>query len=222
MVALQGPKAHLVIGSVCPEAEALPRFGALEARLWGEDCLVTRTGYTGEDGFEVIAPHAVITRVWQTLIARGGSSFGLLPCGLGARDTLRLEAGLLLYGNDIDDEHTPYEAGYGWVVKPAKGEFIGRAALEAQKKAGPARRLTGLKLTERGVPRPGCKVFAGGAEAGTLCSATFSPTLQAGIGVYYAAAPQPEPGTRLEVEVHGRRMPAEAVKLPFYKRPDKT
>jgi aminomethyltransferase len=217
MVALQGPSAKDVIGAVAEAAPSLPRFGAMELRLWGEDCVVTRTGYTGEDGFEVVAPNAIITRVWQTLLARGTASFGLIPCGLGARDTLRLEAGLLLYGNDIDENTTPYEAGYGWVAKLTKPSFNGKAALEAQKKAGPPRRLTGLRLKERGVPRPGCKVFAGGAEAGTLCSATFSPTLEAGIGAYYAAAPAPAPGTPLEVEIHGRRVPAEAVALPFYK-----
>ncbi|TBR25061.1 glycine cleavage system aminomethyltransferase GcvT [bacterium] len=221
MVALQGPSAKDVIDAVCPEAAALPRFGALEARLWGEDCVVTRTGYTGEDGFEVVAPNAIITRVWQTLLARGTSSFNLLPCGLGARDTLRLEAGLLLYGNDIDENTTPYEAGYGWVVKLAKASFNGKAAMEAQKKAGPGRRLTGLRLLERGVPRPGCKVFIGGAEAGTLCSATFSPTLEAGIGAYYAKAPVPAPGAKAEVEGHGRRFAAEVVALPFYRSPNR-
>ncbi|MBI5597577.1 MAG: glycine cleavage system aminomethyltransferase GcvT [Elusimicrobia bacterium] len=218
MVALQGPNAKEIIGSVCPEAVALAKFAGLEARLWGEDCVLTRTGYTGEDGFEVIAPNAVITRVWQTLVARGTSSFGLLPCGLGSRDTLRLEAGLLLYGNDIDDEHTTLEAGYGWVAKLAKPAFIGKAVLEGQKKAGVPRRLTGLKLSERGVPRPGCRVFAAGKEAGTLCSATYSPTLEAGIGVYYAASPAPQPGFALEVEIHGKRVPAVTVPLPFYKR----
>ena len=222
MVALQGPNAKEVVAAVCPEAPALARFGALEARLWGEDCVVTRTGYTGEDGFEVVAPNAVVPRVWQTLLARGASSWGLLPCGLGARDTLRLEAGLLLYGNDIDEERTPYEAGYGWVVKPAKADFIGKAALAVQKSAGPARRLTGLKLLERGVPRPGCKVFSAGAEAGALCSATFSPTLGAGIGAFYAASPAPAAGSPLEVEIHGRRFPAEAAPLPFYKSPHKS
>ena len=218
MVALQGPNAKDIVGAVCPEAAGLAKFGGLEARIWGEDCIVTRTGYTGEDGFEVIAPNAVITRVWQSFIARGTSSFGLLPCGLGSRDTLRLEAGLLLYGNDIDDAHSTLEAGYGWVAKLSKPDFIGKAVLEAQKKNGVSRKLTGIRLLERGVPRPGCKVFAGGAEAGALCSATYSPTLEAGIGVYYAAAPLPEPGFRLEVEIHGKRVPAQTVPLPFYKR----
>ncbi|MBI3299386.1 MAG: glycine cleavage system aminomethyltransferase GcvT [Elusimicrobia bacterium] len=216
MVALQGPAAKEVIGAVCPEAAALKRMGGLEARLFGEPCVVTRTGYTGEDGFEVVAPNAVIPRVWQTLIVRGGS-FGLLPCGLGARDTLRLEAGLLLHGNDVDADHTTLETGYDWVAKLDKPDFIGKAALQAQKKAGLTRRLTGLKLLERGVPRPGCKVYADGAEAGVLCSATYSPTLETGIGVYYAAAPFPPPGRALEVEIHGRRFPAATAPLPFYK-----
>lgn len=222
MVALQGPNAKDIIGAVCLEAAALARFGALEANLWGEECVVTRTGYTGEDGFEIVAPNAVMPRVWQTLLARGTSSFGLLACGLGARDTLRLEAGLLLYGNDIDTEHSTLEAGYGWVAKLTKPDFIGKAALEAQKKNGVSRRLTGIKLLERGVPRPGCKVFAEGAEAGVLCSATYSPTLEAGIGVFYASSQLRAPGRRLEIELHGRRAAAETTPLPFYKSPSRS
>lgn len=222
MVALQGPHAKEVIGAVEPKAAALERFGGLETRLWGEDSVITRTGYTGEDGFEVVAPNAIITRVWQTLLARGTTSWGLVPCGLGARDTLRLEAGLLLYGNDIDEDRSTLEAGYGWVAKLSKPDFIGKAVLERQKKDGVARRLTGLKLKERGVPRPGCKVFSGGVEAGVLCSATFSPTLQAGIGAFYAASPAPAPGASLEVEIHGKRFAAEAAAMPFYKSPNRS
>src|SRR6185295_18618101 len=116
-------------------AEALPRFGVLETELFGQRCVIQRTGYTGEDGFEVVAPAEIASRVWDDLLAKG-ASYGILPCGLGARDTLRLEAGYLLYGQDIDDEHSPLEANYGWVVKFDKGDFIGKPALLEQKQKG--------------------------------------------------------------------------------------
>jgi len=217
MVALQGPQAAESMKALCPEAVDLVRFGAMKLELFGRSAWITRTGYTGEDGFEVICPNELATRVWQTLSARG-ASFGLLPCGLGARDTLRLEAGYLLYGSDIDADHTPYEAGYGWVVKLKKERFIGKEALEKQKSEGIKRRLTPVKLLERGVPRPGASVMLDGAELGTLVSATFSPTLEAGIGVGYFDRPDLEAGTRVSVVLHGREVPAEVVNGPFYKR----
>ncbi|MFA5140959.1 MAG: glycine cleavage system aminomethyltransferase GcvT [Elusimicrobiota bacterium] len=217
MVALQGPKAADIIADMVPGAKGIKRFGALECTLYGQKSLVTRTGYTGEDGFEVIVPEVVVTRVWQTLMAQG-ASFGLLPCGLGCRDTLRLEAGLLLYGSDIDDDHTTLESGYGWVVKFSKPDFIGKAALEAQKRSGLKRRLTGVRLTERGVPRHGAAVFLEGKRLGELCSATFSPTFNTGIGMGYFDVIDLAPGRRVEVELqHGRRVAAEVAALPFYK-----
>jgi aminomethyltransferase len=217
MIALQGPEAEKVMTAISDEAAGLKRFGAMALSLFGRRAFITRTGYTGEDGFEIICARELVTRAWQTLQARGGS-FGLLPCGLGARDTLRLEAGYLLYGSDIDAEHTPYEAGYGWVVKLKKDGFIGKEALEKQKAEGIRRRLTPIKLVDRGVPRPGAEVSFEGRPVGKLASATFSPTLQAGIGVGYLDRPELEPGTRVEVSLHGRAFAAEVVEGPFYKR----
>lgn len=220
MIALQGPRAAAVASSLdFSAAAALPRFGALETEVFGQPSVITRTGYTGEDGFEFIVPAEMISRLWENLLIKG-RSLGLAPCGLGARDTLRLEAGLLLYGQDLDDDHTPFEAGYGWVVKLEKGDFIGRAALQKQKEEGLRRRLTGLRLKERGVPRPGCPVLQDGRKLGTLASGTFAPTLQAGIGVGYLDRPDLKPGTLLQVELHGRAVPAEVVPTPFYRRKD--
>ncbi|MBI5244938.1 MAG: glycine cleavage system aminomethyltransferase GcvT [Elusimicrobia bacterium] len=216
MIAVQGPLAARILSDIVPEAEPLKRFGALELELYGRDALITRTGYTGEDGFEVIVPNEISPRIWETLRA-SGASYGLLPCGLGARDTLRLEAGYLLYGSDIDNEHTPLEAGYGWVVKFSKEDFIGKAALEKQKREGLRRKLLGLRLSERGVPRAGAPVRFGEEQMGVLCSATFSPTLQAGIGVGYLSQPGLAAGAKVSVELHGRRIPAEIVPVPFYK-----
>ncbi len=215
MFAIQGPKAAEIVGIDTPEALALPRFGALEKELFDQPCVITRTGYTGEDGFEFIVPNEIVTRVWENLLTKG-RSHGAVPCGLGARDTLRLEAGYLLYGQDIDARRTSYEAGYGWVVKLEKGDFIGRAALLKQRERGLERRMKGLRLLERGVPRPGTPVFFEGRLCGTLSSATFSPTLQIGIGMGILDRPDLPVGAKLEVELHGRRVPAETVKMPFY------
>lgn len=216
MVAVQGPNAAHVLGRMAPEAPKLKRFGVLECRLFRQDILITRTGYTGEDGFEIAVSEAILPRIWQTLAAQG-ASYGLKACGLGARDTLRLEAGFLLYGTDIDDEHTPFEAGCGWVVKLGKEGFIGKAALEAQKAAGLKRKLYGIRLLERGVPRPGMPVLLEGKAAGKLTSATYSPSLETGIGLAYLDDPALEAGRPVEIELHGRKARAEIAKVPFIK-----
>ncbi|MFI5350196.1 MAG: glycine cleavage system aminomethyltransferase GcvT [Elusimicrobiota bacterium] len=219
MVAVQGPKAVELIRMIAPKALELPRFGALELELYGQPSFITRTGYTGEDGVEFIVPNVIVVRVWEDLLAQG-QSYGVAPCGLGARDVLRLEAGYLLYGQDIDDDHSTYEANYGWVVKLDKGDFIGKPVLTRQKKEGVKRKLTGVKLLERGVPRAGASVLVEGREAGKFCSATFSPSLQAGIGVAYLDRPDLAPGTRCAVALHGRELPAEIVKVPFFQSPN--
>ena len=219
MIALQGPKAAALLELIAPAATKLPRFGALELDLYGTPSIITRTGYTGEDGVEFIVPNHIVVRVWEDLLAQG-RSFGVTPCGLGARDVLRLEAGYLLYGQDVDDEHSTYEANYGWVVKLDKGDFIGKPVLAAQKAAGVKRRLTGVKLLERGVPRAGAPVLVDGREAGKLCSATYSPSLQAGIGVGYLDRPDLAAGTKVAVTIHGRDVPAEIVKVPFFQSPN--
>lgn len=218
MLALQGPQASAVVEKFSEDGAALPRFGAVEISLYGHKIIVTRTGYTGENGYEIISPVEIASRIWRTLFAHGGS-FGLLPCGLGARDTLRLEAGFLLYGSDIDDEHTPLEAGYGWVVRFSKGDFIGKEALLKQQDEGLKRRLYGVKLIERGVPRPGAPVLVEGARLGTMSSATFSPTLKTGIGVAYLKRTDLAPGTSVSVGLQGRTVHGEIAAMPFYKRP---
>lgn len=219
MIAVQGPKAAEIASMIAPGMAALPRFGALELELYGQPSFITRTGYTGEDGCEFIVPNEIVVRVWEDLLAQG-RSLGAVPCGLGARDTLRLEAGYLLYGEDLNDSLTTFEANYGWVVKLDKGDFIGKPALVKQKAEGIKRKLTGIKLLERGVPRAGAPVLIDGKEAGKLCSATFSPSLQAGIGTGYLDRPDLTPGTKCSVTLHGREIPAEIVKTPFYASPN--
>jgi aminomethyltransferase len=220
MIAVQGPRAADLIAADFPQAVSLPRFGAMELSVFDQPSFITRTGYTGEDGFEFIVPNEIISRLWDNLLLKG-RSLGVAPCGLGARDTLRLEAGYLLYGQDLDDEHSSYEANYGWVVKLDKGDFLGKGYLAKQKEQGVKRKLTGVKLLERGVPRPGCAVFVDGRAEGKLCSATFSPTLQAGIGVGYLNRVDLKPGAAVEVEIHGRRVPAEVASVPFYRPQEK-
>ena len=215
MIAIQGPNVPKMFDTFAPEALKLPRFGIVEKDLHGEHCYISRTGYTGEDGFEITAPHSIINKLWDEMMELG-KPYGIVPCGLGARDTLRLESGYLLYGSDVDDVHTTYESGYGWVVSLDKGDFIGRQVLVDQKANGVKRRLTGLTLTG-GVPRTGCKVFLDGKEIGELNSATYSPTLKKGIGVGYMTPPDLKPGTPVEVEIRGRRVKGEIARTPFHK-----
>ncbi|MBO7237931.1 MAG: hypothetical protein J6U96_01395, partial [Elusimicrobiaceae bacterium] len=167
------------------------------------------TGYTGEDGVEIMLPPRAIIHLWDAL-----KTAGVKPCGLGARDVLRLEAGYLLNGTDANGTQTPYEANCGWVVKLDKDYFIGQDALAAQKAAGLEQRLTGFVLTGPGVPREGCKVFKDGKEKGVLTSGTFSPLFK-GIAVGYADTDLQE-GDAVEIEIHGRKVPAKKVKTPFY------
>jgi aminomethyltransferase len=216
MLAVQGPNAPALVGEIFPAALTLPRFGVAELPWKGEAAIVMRTGYTGEDGFEIAASPAGIVAFWDVLLARGGPH-GLVPCGLGSRDTLRLEAGYLLYGADADATRTPYEAGCGWVVKLQKGDFIGREALIHRKAAGFREKLTGVRLLGRGVPRHGCAVWHGERNIGELTSATFAPSLGIGIGVGYLAPEAWESGIRVAVEIHGRRIEAETVTGPFRK-----
>ena len=171
---------------------------------------MTRTGYTGEDGVEIMLPNNKIVELWAALLAHG-----VTPCGLGARDVLRLEAGYLLNGADADQTRTPYEANCGWVVKLAKENFVGKEALAAQKAQGLKEKLTAFVLKSAGVPRAGCKIFVGAEEKGTLTSGTYSPLFK-GIAVGYAAL-DVTAGTEVEIEIHGKRVKADTVKTPFYK-----
>ena len=215
ILAVQGPNVPLMMETFAPEALPLPRFGIVEKDIHGRHCFISRTGYTGEDGFEITCPNDIAVQLWNEMLELG-KPYNIIPCGLGARDTLRLEAGYLLYGQDVDDDHSTYEANYGWVVCLDKGDFIGRSILAEQKANGVKRKLTGIVLSERGIPRQGCRIFHEGQEVGTFNSATYSPTLKKGIGMGYVTPPL-KPGTPVEVEIRGRRVKGGVVRTPFHK-----
>ena len=179
---------------------------------------VSRTGYTGEDGFELAVPWDDAPRVWAALL-EAGQSEGLMAAGLGARDTLRLEAGYMLYGNDIDETTTPLEAPLTWTVKFDKGEFIGRDALARQRATGVTRRLVGFEVVDRAIARPAQEIWADGGRVGRVTSGTFAPTLQRSIGLGYVSATHAAVGTMLQIQIRGAGVPARVVRLPFYRRP---
>lgn len=209
VIAVQGPSARQVVAQVAPSAGAVARFGVARLDWRGHDCLVAGTGYTGEDGVELAVPAQAAPELWEALVAAGG-----VPAGLGARDTLRLEAGLPLHGNELGPGITPLQAGLGWVIGWDKGDFRGRKALAAEREAGPARRLRGLRLEGRQPPRHGYRVMVGGVDAGEVTSGNFSPVLGVGIALGFLP-PAVEPGARVEVDMRGRLVPAEVAKLPF-------
>jgi len=218
LLALQGPEAEFVLRELTPlDLPALRPFTAIEGSVAGETVLVSRTGYTGEDGFELLVAADRARPLWDALLdatrRRGG-----LPAGLAARDTLRLEAGLPLCGTDMDATTTPLEAGLAWVVKLTKPAFIGRAPLAAQAKTGVARRLVGVELEDGGVPRHGQTVWHDGTPAGEMTSGTKSPTLGRYIGLAYVVTGAAAPGTPVAVDIRGRRLPARVVDRPFYRR----
>ena len=184
-------------------------------RVAGVPAVISRTGYTGEDGFELYVSAAEAERLWHALL-EAGQADGIQPIGLGARDTLRLEMRYALYGNDIDETTNPLEAGLGWVVKAAKGEFIGRGAIEALRARGVARRLVGFEMAERAVPRHGYRLLKDGAPVGTVTSGSFAPSLERGIGLGYVPADLAAVGTEIEVEIRGASQRARIVRTPFY------
>jgi len=218
LLALQGPEAELALRTLTAlDLGALRPFTALEVTVAGVKTIVSRTGYTGEDGFELLLAAPDAPPLWEALLEATRRRDGL-PAGLGARDTLRLEAGLPLCGTDMDETTTPLEAGLGWVVKLDKGDFVGRAVLAEQAARGVTRRLVGLELAEPGVPRHGYPVWRDGAAVGTVTSGTRSPTLGTYIGLAYVTAGAAAPGTPVAVEIRGRRVPARVVARPFYRR----
>ena len=176
---------------------------------------MSATGYTGEDGFELYVPASNTVEVWNALLAQG-STAGLVPAGLGARDSLRLEMGYALYGNELDDEHTPLEAGLGWITKLDRGDFLGREALVAQKREGLSRRLVGMVAQERGFPRPGYDVCHEGRPVGAVTSGTMSPVLGVGIALGYVPAELAVEGTELEIDARGRPIRVRVHRPPFY------
>jgi aminomethyltransferase len=220
LVAIQGPRAAEILAPLTDvELGSLRYYAIAEGQVAGIPALVARTGYTGEDGFELFVDWGRGPEVWQALLEAGRSA-GLLPCGLGARDTLRLEAGMPLYGNELDRSTNPYEAGLGRVVKLEKpGDFVGRSALEKVARDGIAKRLVGLRITGRGIARHGYPVVEGDRRTGVVTSGTQSPTLGYPIAMAYVAPGDGEPGTILGVEIREQRVEAEVVPLPFYRRP---
>jgi aminomethyltransferase len=220
LLALQGPKAQAILERLTSLALGdIAFYHFAEGPVAGADAVVARTGYTGEDGFELFVASAKAEATWQAL-CQAGAAHGLLPAGLGARDTLRLEARMCLYGNDMDETTTLVEAGLGWIVSldEAKGDFIGRSVLAAQKKTGPARKLVGFEVIDRGIARHGYPVFVNGEPSGAVTSGSYAPYLQKSIGLCYLPAPSAAVGTDLEIEVRGRRLKARVVPTPFYKR----
>jgi aminomethyltransferase len=217
LLALQGPKAQAVLARLTEaELDSLRYYRFVEASIAGTPGVVSRTGYTGEDGFELYVPAEHAADLWRRLLEAGRPE-GLAPAGLGARDALRLEMGYLLYGSDADDRHTPLEAGLGWVVKLGKGDFVGRSALERQKEAGVGRKLSGFRLLERGFPRRGYVLRVEGRDVGEVTSGVLSPSLGEGIGLGYLPPEAARPGTRIEVVIRDRAVPAEVVRPPFYR-----
>jgi aminomethyltransferase len=217
-LALQGPKAAAILQRLTRvELSAIATYHFAEGQVAGVPSILSRTGYTGEDGFELYCAPDRAVAVWNALLEAGAAD-GLRPAGLGARDSLRTEMKYALYGNDIDDAHTPLEAGLGWVVKWDKGNFVGRAALEAQKQAGVARKLVGFEMREPGIPRHGYPLLDGGAPAGVVTSGTMGPSVKKAIGMGYLPTAQAREGAQLEVEIRGRPVKAEVVKTPFWRR----
>lgn len=215
LLALQGPLAQEVLARHTDAALGdIQYYHFVVGTVAGmDDVIISRTGYTGEDGFELYLPADAAVTVWNALTAGGD----VVPAGLGARDTLRLEMGMSLYGNDIDETINPYEANLGWIVKLAKGDFVGREALARIKEAGPRRRLVGFTFDERAIPRHGYPVFYQGEPSGVVGSGAMSPSLGIPIGMAYLPAGANAEGTQFEVEIRGKRVPARVVKPPFYK-----
>ena len=220
LVALQGPRSAAILGPLTDVAlDDLRYYAIAEGHVAGTPALIARTGYTGEDGFEMFVDMAATGRVWDVLMDAGKVE-GIVPVGLGARDTLRLEAGMPLYGNELGPDSTPFEANLGRVVSLAKeGDFVGRAALEKAQADGPRKMLVGLAIRGRGIARHGYEVFAGDRRTGVVTSGTLSPTLGEPIAMAYVAPSEAEPGTILAVGIRDQRVEAEVVPLPFYRRP---
>ncbi|MBI3252675.1 MAG: glycine cleavage system aminomethyltransferase GcvT [Candidatus Omnitrophica bacterium] len=215
-VAIQGPRAEEVMRGVMGyELRDLNTYFFKEEKFNGQPVWISRSGYTGEDGFEIFSSNGLIVPIWDRLLAAGREK-GILPAGLGARNTLRLEAGNVLYGNELDTATTPLEAGLDWAVSLDKpGGFVGRDCLLVQRERGPARRLVGFRVLDKPVAREHYPIFKSDRKIGTVTSGSFAPTVGGNIGMGYVEKKFSEPGTGIEIEIHGRRVPAEIVKLPF-------
>lgn len=217
---IQGPRAQEILQLLAEaDLEPLKYYHSLNTRVAGIPSLVSRSGYTGEDGFEIYTDAGRIGDAWDRLMAAGAGP-GLKPVGLGARDTLRLEAGMMLYGHELNESVSPFEVVYGWVTDLEK-DFIGREVLIEQKKKGVSRKLVGFEMTDRGIARAGYKVFKYGREIGEVTSGTLSPTLNKAVGMAFVPVIYTEPGTEIDIQIRERPARAKVVKLPFYNRTDK-
>jgi aminomethyltransferase len=215
LLALQGPHAQRILQPLTDIVlDPIGYYHFKVGTVAGcRDIIVSRTGYTGEDGFELYFNFRHAATIWKALM----DTTAVTPTGLGCRDSLRLEMGMALYGNDIDDTVTPWEANLAWLVKMKKGDFTGRTALERQKAAGVPRKLVGFTVAEKSFPRHGYPVFVGGEPSGAVMSGTMSPSVGVAIGTAYVPTPHAKPGNSLEVEIRGKRLAGTIVELPFYK-----
>lgn len=218
LLALQGPRAEDILGELTEiDLSQIGYYRFELAEVDGHQAIVSRTGYTGEDGFELYLAPGSAPRVWDRLLEVGAPK-GLIPAGLGARDTLRLEAAMALYGHEIDDTTTPLEAGLSWVVKLPKGDFLGSDVLARQKVDGVERMLVGFEVTGRGIARQGHDVLCNGEVVGRVTSGSFSPSLEKAIGMAYVPVALAEPGTEIQIQVRKNAVPGVVVPIPFYKR----
>ena len=216
-IALQGPRSEAILsGCVGADLSSLKRFHFLPLTWNGMGLLIARTGYTGEDGFEIFLPWEEGPELWERLTETGGPH-GIKPCGLGARDTLRIEMGYSLYGHEIDDDINPFEAGLGRYVKMDAGEFIGKGALKRILEEGIKHRICGFEMIDRGIPREGYGVFKNGALLGTVTSGTLSPSLEKSIGMGYLTG-EVNIGDRIQIEIRNTYREAQVVDIPFYKK----
>ncbi|HUG37227.1 MAG TPA: glycine cleavage system aminomethyltransferase GcvT, partial [Candidatus Limnocylindrales bacterium] len=216
LLSVQGPKAEGLVGRLADtDVTRVLYYHFTRGHVAGVPAIISRTGYTGEDGFELYVAAGKAEALWSALM-EAGKPDGIQPIGLGARDTLRLEMRFALYGNDIAQTTNPLEAGLGWVVKPAKGDFIGRPAIEDVRQRGVTRKLVGFEMVDRAVPRHGYPILSRGPSVGEVTSGSFSPSLERGIGLGYVRADLAAIGTELEVEIREQGQPARVVKTPFY------
>ena len=218
LIALQGPAARDVLQTLTgADLSTIKYYWFTTGEVANVLSTISRTGYTGEDGFEVFVPPSAAERVWDAIL-NAGKSAGVIPAGLGARDTLRLEAAMRLYGNDMDETTTVLEADLGWIVGWKKDEFIGADVLRRQKADGVSRKLVGFEVLDRAIARHGYDVYVDGAKAGVVTSGTQTPFLKKAIGMAYVPADRTAPGSEFEIDVRGRRVRAQVASMPFYKR----
>jgi aminomethyltransferase len=218
LIAIQGPRAERILANLTDtNLEAIRYYHFDEGQVAGASAIISRTGYTGEDGFELYVAAGDALELWRRLLEVGASD-GLTPAGLGARDSLRLEMGYALYGNDIDEKKTPLEAGLGWVTKLDKGDFLGAEALRTLKEKGVRQKLVGFVLKEKGFPRHGYEVRAEGQAIGEVTSGTVSPSMENGVGLAYVASEASKIGTPIEIMVRDKPIAAEIARPPFYKK----